>query len=89
MKVLNKRTDNIPSDAIYVGRPTKWGNPFIIGKDGNRDDVVKLYAEYIMKKPELLSVIIDELDGHDLVCWCSPQLCHADVLIEIINLIKS
>jgi hypothetical protein len=82
-KVLNKRTDEIPEDAIYVGRPSIFGNPFQIGKDGTRAEVVsqfKIYAEDYFQ-PEDLEV----LRGKDLVCWCAPKACHADILLEMAN----
>lgn len=47
MKVLNKRTDAIPVGAVYVGRPTKWGNPFVIGRDGDRDEVIERYRGWL------------------------------------------
>lgn len=85
MKVLNKYKDMIPSDAIYIGRPSKWGNPFEIGKDGNRETVVKKYKEWILKNPKLIDDAKRELKGHDLVCFCAPKLCHGNILLEIIN----
>lgn len=82
-KVLNKRTDNIPAGAVYVGRPTKWGNPFVIGKDGTRAEVIRMYRYYL--NDSRLVFDLDELRGRDLVCWCSPEECHADVLLEAAN----
>jgi len=88
-KVYNKRDKNIPPDAVYVGRPTKWGNPFVIGKYGDRDEVIRKYRSYILdryldeKDPIAREMV--ELTGRDLVCWCSPKPCHADVLLEIAN----
>lgn len=84
-KVYNKRDKDIPADAVYVGRPTKWGNPFVIGRDGTRDEVVAKYKKYLLRD-DFLSRSLGELVGKDLVCWCAPLACHADVLIEIIAL---
>ncbi len=42
-KVLNKRTGQISEHAVYVGRPTRWCNRFVIGKDGNRVEVIKKF----------------------------------------------
>ena len=70
--------------SAYVGRPTKWGNPFIIGRDGNRDQVVEKFRAWIVMQPHLMSAL-GELKGKDLVCWCAPAKCHADVLIELAN----
>jgi hypothetical protein len=67
---------------IYIGRPSKWGNPFEIGKDGNRDDVVRMYAEWIQTQPELLAAV-PELRGKVLGCWCAPRSCHGDVLVHL------
>lgn len=71
--------------AIYVGRPSKYGNPFIIGRDGNREEVIRKYKDYIYNKPGLLEQAKQELVGKDLVCWCAPLQCHAEVLLEIAN----
>jgi hypothetical protein len=84
-KVLNKRTDVIPADAIYVGRPSKWGNPFKIGRDGTREVCVMKYRTALLLDRELQSAAQVELRGKDLVCWCAPEACHADVLLEIAN----
>lgn len=85
MKVFNKATDRIPPDAVYVGRPSKWGNPFHIGKDGSRNVVIAKYAIWVegMVNRDLLN--LEELRGKDLVCWCTPLPCHADILLELAN----
>lgn len=82
MKVLNKRT---AKSGIYIGRPTKWGNPFVIGVDGDRNDVVRKFEEYILENPVLMQAAKDELKGKDLVCFCAPLSCHGDVLMRIAN----
>jgi len=85
-RVLNKRTDTIPPDAVYVGRPSKWGNPYIIGRDGTRKEVVekyKLHLDNLIDAGFILT--FDELRDKDLVCWCSPLPCHADILLEMAN----
>jgi hypothetical protein len=68
---------------VYVGRPSKWGNPFVVGKDGSREEVLKKFRDYILTS-ELMGDI-HELQGKDLVCWCSPLDCHADILRELAN----
>jgi len=83
-KVLNQRTDIITPGAVYVGRPSKWGNPFVIGKDGPRHEVIakyRLHAQSAFDRNE----IERDLRGKDLVCWCAPRACHADVLLELAN----
>jgi len=97
-KVLNKRVDIIPLDAIYVGRPSKWGNPWRIGEkhpyDGhrlNREEALEIYRNNITQmltaKRDDGTIILDlkELKGKDLVCWCAPLPCHADILLELAN----
>lgn len=69
---------------VYIGRPSKWGNPFTIGKDGNREEVIIKYIDWLEKQPELLASI-HELKGKILGCWCCPNACHGDVLAEIAN----
>lgn len=82
MKVLNKRNS---ANGVYIGRPSKWGNPFVIGKDGSRNDVVQKYEEYIRLQPDLILAAKKELKGKDLVCFCAPLACHGDVLLKIAN----
>ena len=67
---------------VYIGRPSKWGNPFAIGKDGNREEVITKYREWILTQADLLNDL-DELQGKTLACWCHPQACHGDVLAEL------
>jgi hypothetical protein len=66
-------------------RPSRWGNPYVIGRDGTREDVVRKYKEYIEGYPELIAAVKKELNGKDLICCCSPLACHGDILLEIAN----
>jgi hypothetical protein len=68
---------------VYIGRPSKWGNPFSEGKDGTRAEVIEKYREYIMSNKELLDQL-DELEGKVMGCWCKPLPCHGDILIELL-----
>lgn len=72
---------------VYIGRPSKWGNPFTIGKDGNRSEVIWKYEEWIMTQPQLLADL-HELKGKVLGCWCSPSSCHGDVLARLAEGVK-
>lgn len=76
-----------PSDAVYVGRPTIYGNPFVVGVDGQQGDCVELYRKWIFDSEQdwLRLAIRDNLKGRNLECWCKPLPCHADVLLEIAN----
>lgn len=69
---------------VYCGRPSKYGNPFILGKDGNRQEVIEKYREWLIKQPLLIEEMKKELKGKVLGCWCKPQPCHCDIIIEII-----
>lgn len=66
---------------VYLGRPSKWGNPFVIGKDGTREEVIEKYENYLLSNQELLDSL-PELEGKTLGCWCKPAACHGDVLIK-------
>ena len=85
-KVLNRHSyhNPIPEGTVLVARPSKWGNPFVLGRDGTREEVIHKYREYILASPELMSQI-HELRGKDLVCYCAPMHCHADILLELAN----
>lgn len=83
-KVLNKRIHGIPQGAVYIGRPTIWGNPFVIGKDGSRDDVITKYETWLLGNGHLVDRLA-ALAGKDLVCWCAPARCHGDVLVRLAN----
>ena len=83
--VLNLDRDRIPDCSVYVGRPAKWGNPFVVGRDGTREEVLVLYGTFLSRRPDLLEAARRELRGRHLVCHCAPLACHADVLLRIAN----
>ena len=91
MKVYNMKDygRNVPETdtAVYIGRPSKWGNPFTIGRDGTREEVIKQYEEYFLSNIPLQEQI-HELKGKDLVCWCAPLACHGDILLKYANPIR-
>lgn len=64
---------------VYIGRGSKWGNPFKIGEHGNRNEVISYYKAHIMDNPTLLSQV-HELKGKRLGCYCAPLSCHGDIL---------
>ena len=84
-RVLNKHFHAIPRDAVYVGRGSPFGNPFRIGVDGRRDQVIAKFERWLETQPELIEKIKRELRGKDLVCFCAPSYCHAEILMEIAN----
>jgi hypothetical protein len=67
---------------VYIGRPSKWGNPFIIGKDGDRGEVITKYEIWLKSQHHLLAAL-PELKGKVLGCFCSPKPCHGDVLSRL------
>jgi hypothetical protein len=85
-RVLNARRDGFPSGAIYVGRGrgSKLGNPFMIGQHGTRDGVCVMHEEWFVNQSDLL-VLVRQLRGRDLVCWCAPERCHADLYLRLAN----
>lgn len=94
--VLNKRalSDPLPGvTRIYVGRPSPLGNPYAIGRDGDRDTVVAKYRRWLhanLSTPEVRLALHDLLDSArqgslELVCWCAPQACHANVIASCLK----
>ena len=72
-------------DPVYVGRPTRWGNPFTIGKDGDRKECCRKFNEWAWadEQAEWREAVRTELAGKDLLCWCAPKQCHAETLRTI------
>ena len=101
-RIQRKRSKGwrMPEGAVYVGRPSRWGNPFRIGETYQisspgetrygvvRDNAhaVDLFQDYLNLRGDLVAKIGQELRGRDLACWCpAGQPCHADVLLRIAN----
>lgn len=86
-KVYNIHHKDTPKDAVYIGRGSPYGNPYVIGQPHprtgrpmTRDDVCVLFERYIVPTLDL-----DELKGKDLVCYCKPKRCHGDILLREAN----
>ena len=86
--VHNLRCEAMRPGDVRVDRKSRWGNPFVMGKDGTREEVVALYVRWLR---DLLAreddhgiadtlKALSELHGKRLFCWCAPQACHGDVL---------
>lgn len=78
---------------VYIGRPSKWGNPFTHIADrktkaefivSSREEAISKYREWILTQPNLLNDL-HELKDKTLGCWCKPKSCHGDVLLELIK----
>lgn len=91
-RIQRQRTKGwrMPEGAVYVGRPTKWGNPFHQSWHG-RSVQVRAYRDWLRSNDSAHGLPpqpqeIAQLRGKDLACWCPlDQQCHADVLLEIAN----
>lgn len=73
---------------VYIGRPSIYGNPFQIGKDGNRQDVVNKFRNYFYTKIEFdenFKKQVLTLRGKRLGCFCKPNECHGDIICEYLN----
>ena len=83
-KVLNahKVGKHVPG-AVYIGRPSPYGNPFTIGKDGTREEVLCKYIDWLHENPEFVARVREELKGKDLLCWCAPAECHGHILRDL------
>lgn len=89
----------MPPNTVYVGRPSRWGNPFVPGKDGPLEECLAKYRRMIVpynhRTGTVRDVLISQLNiediqehlrGKDLACWCPlNRPCHADILLEIAN----
>jgi len=69
---------------VYIGRPSKWGNPFAVGRDGARGECIALYERWLLENEQLIASL-PELCGKVLGCWCAPRGCHGDVLVRLAN----
>jgi hypothetical protein len=74
--VHNKHHRTAPADAVYIGRGSPWGNPWVIGKDGDRDAVCDRF-----ERDTLPGLDLEPLRGKDLVCYCKPARCHGDSIM--------
>lgn len=86
MKVVHCKKEKYD---VYIGRPSKWGNPYshlentrARFKVNNREEAIEKYKEWIRTQPDLLNSL-HELKNKTLGCWCHPKPCHGDVLIEL------
>ncbi len=73
--------------GLYVrcDRQTLWGNPFVLGDDGDREAVIRKYAFYYLPYKNKLLAELPTLAGKVLGCWCAPEACHCDVLARRAN----
>jgi hypothetical protein len=84
-KVVNKYKE--PFDE-YIGRGSIFGNPYRIGRDGSREEVIELYAIHFLYKmvndPEFKRRVL-ALKGKTLGCFCKPNSCHGDIIVDYLE----
>lgn len=80
-RVLNKHHGAAPPNSVYIGRPSKWGNPFPITAVTTREKAIEKYIEYYRRS----GLNAKELKGKNLVCFCAPLACHGDFLLKEAN----
>jgi Domain of unknown function (DUF4326) len=79
---LHETSGKTPDGAIRICRPGKWGNPYPVGHIFTRDQAIAKYREHLDKKLEEDPFFFEPLRNHDLACWCFPEACHGDVILE-------
>ena len=86
-KVLNHHHTTLHVGGAYVGRPSIFGNPFAIGPDGTRDEVIRKYQVWFdaMLGQKRFRDAVEGLRGLDLACYCAPLACHADVILAYLE----
>jgi hypothetical protein len=94
INIKSKAYKNTPEpQRVYIGRSIRrhknqgWGNPYLLDtetkkRDGSREEVIAKYRDYLLTRADLLTRI-PELRGKTLCCWCKPEACHGDVLVEL------
>lgn len=87
----------MPPNTVKIDRTTKWGNPFVIGKDGTREECIEKYQRFVSGKSataredvlasrKFVAEHVGDLKGKNLACWCPMDgPCHADVLLDLAN----
>lgn len=94
VRLRRRRGRLVQGCDVYIGRKcaqggwdlpaSKWANPFVLGRDGDRRSVIDKYRAWIKHQPELLAAL-GELRGKVLGCWCKPLPCHGDVLVDLVK----
>ena len=80
---LKHEPDAVARGAVRIDRRTRWGNPYRIGPDGTRDEVIARYRAHLwrqIRSGEIALADLASLDSRDLACWCHPSPCHGTVL---------
>ena len=94
MPVLNiyHHGGKVPQGAVSIMRGTPFGNPYVIGRDGNRAQVVEMYRAWLLERlqdDDSFAAAVRGLDGKDLCCCCAPLQCHGYVLESVAKWLKN
>ena len=76
-RVWNKNTERYPPGVVNIMRPGPYGNPFVVGRDGDRDEVCDRFEREILP-----TLDVEPLRGRDLLCCCHPKRCHGHSIID-------
>jgi len=84
-QVYNKKSkaNPAPPNAVYVGRPSAWGNPATMYQESQRDEVCDAFETYARARLRREPHWLDPLIGKDLICYCAPKRCHGDTLLRL------
>lgn len=93
LKIYNLKFDKPPAGVVYVGRPTTFGNPYTHLKSdtraihvvGTREECIAAFREYLLRNTLIADLARKQLRGKSLSCWCAPEACHAQVLMDLAN----
>jgi hypothetical protein len=80
MKIVHCKKEKY---TVYIGRPSAFGNPFAVGRDGSREEVIAKYETLARSSPDLMEAIGNLKEDDVLGCWCFPQRCHGEVIIKL------
>lgn len=89
MNVVRVVNGVAPAGAVAIGRGSVWGNPFLIGADGERERVIAKFRHYAMWRLEREPDWLEPLRGKDLACYCAPKPCHGHVILELLEVKKT
>ncbi len=91
-RLYNKKNNDAPVDAVYIGRPSQWGNlyshlPGTLARFqvASRDEAIAAFERDLKASPEWIAKVKAELRGKDLLCWCYPLRCHGEALLRVAN----
>ena len=78
----------MPPNTVYVGRPTKWGNPFKVSSITSVEEALYYYESWLRRQIDFNPHFLDPLRGKDLACWCPlNKPCHADVILKMLEVV--